>query len=250
MVALTAFAVGTAGNLLKGLPQFVRTAVRGQVAGLAPGAVWLAFTANVLWLCFGLAIGDARFTAFSLLTTALTGVTLLRFVRLTGALDPELAVPSLVTCGACGLLAVQGRGDALAAGGVLLGVAVSLPQLVHLWRRRTECLDVSGVSQAEIVVVLVAQLGWTTYWITQSQPLAAAGAAYGGLARLATLLLLQQHRRSPTALGRASVAQHQVGDDGPVVAAGQGHGAHAAHADPGRHEDVVEVDERRDGRSR
>ncbi len=60
------------GNSVKALPQFVRTTVRGKVAGLAPTAVWLASPVNVLWLCFGLSIGDERFIVLMAAATGLT----------------------------------------------------------------------------------------------------------------------------------------------------------------------------------
>jgi hypothetical protein len=87
----------------------------------------------------------------------------------------------------------------LALVGVALGVAISLPQLLHLWRLRSSDASVSGVSRAEILVVIAAQVGWTVYWLTQGQLIVAAGAAYGLLARAVTLALLQRQRRRAAA---------------------------------------------------
>lgn len=211
-LVLAAFALGAAGNLVKGLPQFFRTAIRGRVAGLAPGAVWLAVVANVLWLCFGIAIHDARFTALSAVGLALTIGTLLRFLARAPCPAHRLWAPGAVAT-SLGLIALAAEGlDAvLAALGVLMGVLISLPQLLHLWRRRAEPTDVSGVSQTEIVVVVAAQLGWTTYWVTQGQLVVAAGAAYGLVTRAVTLLLLRQQLRrgalaSPVQLSGRSAA--------------------------------------------
>lgn len=191
-LALAAFALGAAGNLVKGLPQFIRTAIRGRVAGLAAGAVWLAVVANVLWLCFGVAIGDARFTVLSVLGLALTIGTLLRFLTRTARRVHRLWAPgSVTTCVGLVALAALGLDAVLASLGVLMGVLISLPQLLHLWRRRAGPTDVSGVSQVEVVVVVAAQLGWATYWLTQGQIVVAAGAAYGLATRAVTLLLLR-----------------------------------------------------------
>jgi uncharacterized protein with PQ loop repeat len=195
-VTAAAFALGSAGNLLKGLPQFVTTALRGRVAGLAPGAVWLALVANVLWLCFGISIGDAGFAALSALGVALTGGTLVRFAGSTAwSRHSAWAAPSVCACMAFVLLALLGQDSVLALVGVALGVVISLPQLLHLWRLRSSHACVSGVSRAEILVVIAAQVGWTVYWLTQGQLIVAAGAAYGLLARAVTLALLQRQRR-------------------------------------------------------
>lgn len=143
---LVAFAIGSFGNAVKAVPQFVRTALHGRVAGLSPAAVWLVFTANVLWLCFGIAIGDWLFVGLGVMQTVLTGATLMRYVTLTG------------------------------------------------WRRsrRHAATDVSGVSQPEYLIVVAAQVAWTTYWLLRGHPIAAAGAARGGLARALTLVLLRK----------------------------------------------------------
>ncbi len=99
LLSAAAFAVGTAGNLFKGVPQFVRTAIQGHVAGLSPVAVWLAFTANVLWLFFGVAIDDWHFVALSALGTAMSGGTLLRFAIRTGwATNGHLAASCAAAC--------------------------------------------------------------------------------------------------------------------------------------------------------
>lgn len=191
-VALAAFVLGTAGNSVKAVPQFVRTAVRGRVAGLSVGAVWLALTANVLWLCFGLAIGDRLFVALGVVQTALTAVTAGRFVALTGGhRNARHARVALLACVALGALAATGNALVLETLGAALGVVIGAPQLLHLWRRRHAAIDVSGVSQPEYAVVVAAQVGWTVYWLTQGHPVAAAGAAWGGAARVATLLLLR-----------------------------------------------------------
>lgn len=192
-VALVAFAVGTAGNAVKSVPQFVRTAVRGRVAGLSMTAVWLAFTANVLWLCFGLAIRDELFVALGVVQTALTACTLVRFVARTDrSANVRHGAVALPACAAFGVLAASGTGLVLETLGALVGVVVGAPQLLHLWRRRRAAVDVSGVSAVEHVVVVAAQVAWTTYWLTQGHPVAAAGAAWAGAARAATLVLLRQ----------------------------------------------------------
>ena len=192
-LAVAAFAVGTVGNSVKSVPQFVRTAVRGRVAGLSVTAVWLAFTANVLWLCFGLAIQDWRFVALGVVQTALTAATLTRFVSLTGwSPNARHAFVALAACACFATLAAIGSGLALESLGAALGVVIGAPQLLYLWRRRRTATDVSGVSVAEYVVVVLAQVAWTTYWLTQGHPVAAAGAAWGGLARATTLALLRQ----------------------------------------------------------
>ena len=200
-LAAVAFALGSAGNLFKGVPQFVVTAVRGRVSGLAAGAVWLALLAHVLWLCFGVAIDDVRFAALSVLGIVLSGGTLLRLVSATPwrahrrwVLVFAAAAPVLVA------VAAVGGDQVLAVAGVVMGVTISLPQLLHLWRLRGTDTAVSGVSQLEIVVVLVAQVGWTSYWLTQGQPVVAAGAFYGLVARAVTLTLLRaQLTRAPLA---------------------------------------------------
>jgi hypothetical protein len=51
---------------------------------------------------------------------------------------------------------------------------------------------VSGVAWSESAVVVVAQLAWTTYWLVRGHPVAAAGAAWGAVARTATLVLLRR----------------------------------------------------------
>jgi uncharacterized protein with PQ loop repeat len=200
-LALAAFALGTAGNLFKGVPQFTRTAVRGQVAGLAPSAVWLAAVANVLWLCFGIAIRDTRFVVLSALGTLLTAGTLARFVSATDRrLHQWRGTAAFAAVLALSALAALDVDNILAALGTVLGVGLSLPQLLYLWRRRHEQIDVSGVSRVEYAVVIAAQVGWTTYWLTQTQYLVAVGAAWGGLARIATLLLVRWHsQRAPAA---------------------------------------------------
>ena len=191
--ALAVFAVGTACNAVKAVPQFVRTAVRGRVAGLSGAAVWLAVTANVLWLCFGIAIGDRAFVALGLVTTALTAGTAARFVRVTGlAASARPAGLALTACVACALLAATGSGLVLELLGAGLGVVVGLPQLLHLWRRRATTTDVSGVAQGEHVVVVVGQAAWTTYWLLRGHPVAATGALWGGAARAVTLGLLRR----------------------------------------------------------
>jgi uncharacterized protein with PQ loop repeat len=191
-LALAAFAVGTVGNSIKSVPQFLRTAVRGRVAGLSTTAVWLAFTANVLWLCFGLAIQDWRFVALGSVQTALVTGTLGRYVAATGwSRNARPALLAFLACGAFGALAVTGTSLALETLSAGLGVLIGAPQLLYLWRRRHTATDVSGVSQAEYVIVISAQVGWTVYWLTQGHPVAAAGAAWAGTARAITLTLLR-----------------------------------------------------------
>lgn len=195
-VALAAFAVGTAGNSVKAVPQFVRTGVRGRVAGLSRTAVWLAFTANVLWLCFGLAIQDWPFVILGVVQTALTAGTLVRWLTRTGwSRNARHAVVALPACAAFGAAAAAGTGVVLETLGAALGVIIGAPQLLHLWRRRRSPTDVSGVSQAEYVIVILAQVAWTVYWLTQGHPIAAAGAAWGGVARAVTLSLLRSQVR-------------------------------------------------------
>lgn len=188
-VALTAFAVGTVGNSIKSVPQFMRTAVRGRVAGLSATAVWLAFTANVLWLCFGLAIQDWLFVSLGAVQTALVTGTLGRYVIVTGW--SRNARHALLACGAFGALAASGTALALETLGAALGVVIGAPQLLYLWRRRRTPTDVSGVSQWEYAIVIAAQVAWTLYWLTQAHPVAAAGAAWGGVARAVTFTLLR-----------------------------------------------------------
>ncbi len=195
-VALAAFAVGTAGNSVKAVPQFVRTAVRGRVAGLSRTAVWLAFTANVLWLCFGLAIQDWPFVILGVVQTALTAGTLVRLLTQTRwSRNARHAVVALPAWAAFGAAAGAGTGVVLETLGAALGVIIGAPQLLHLWRRRRSPTDVSGVSQAEYVIVILAQVAWTVYWLTQGHPIAAAGAAWGGVARAVTLSLLRSQVR-------------------------------------------------------
>jgi uncharacterized protein with PQ loop repeat len=196
VLALAAFAVGTVGNAVRSVPQFVRTAVRGRVAGLSRAAVWLAFTANVLWLCFGLAISDRLFIALGTLQTALVAATLTRYVMVTGwAQNARHGTVAVLASAAFAALALTGSGLALETLGAALGVVVGAPQLLHLWRRRRSAVDVSGVAPAEYVIVAVAQVGWAVYWLTQGHPVAAAGAAWGGFARGLTLLLLRSQVR-------------------------------------------------------
>jgi len=196
VLALAAFAVGTAGNAVKALPQFVRTALRGQVAGLSPTAVWLTFTANVLWLCFGLAIQDVAFVALGFVQTVLAAATLGSWARRTGwslsSRPPAVALPA---CATFVVLAATGADLVLETLGALLGVVIGAPQLLYLWRRRRQAIDVSGVAPAEFVIVIAAQVGWTTYWLLTGHPVAAAGAAWGGAARAATLVLLRRQVR-------------------------------------------------------
>ena len=191
-VTLAAFAVGTAGNSIKSVPQFARTAVRGRVAGLSATAVWLAFAANFLWLCFGLAIRDWLFVSLGVVQTALVTGTVARYVIVTGwSRNARHALLALTACSAFGALAATGTALALETLGAGLGVVVGAPQLLYLWRRRRTPTDVSGVSQWEYVIVTTAQVAWTAYWMTQGHPVAAAGAAWGGFARAATFTLLR-----------------------------------------------------------
>jgi uncharacterized protein with PQ loop repeat len=192
-VVIAAFVLGTVGNAAKAVPQFLRTAVRGQVAGLSTTAVWLALVANVLWLCFGLAIRDWAFVALGLVQTALTAGTLGRFLARTGWRSSRRhALVALGACAAFGVLAATRTGAVLESLGAALGVLIGAPQLLHLWRRRRTPTDVSGVSPAEPVVVVAAQVAWTAYWLLQGHPVAAAGAAWGAAARAATLVLLRR----------------------------------------------------------
>lgn len=196
MVALMAFAVGTVGNAVRSVPQFVRTALRGRVAGLSRSAVWLVFVATALWLCFGLAISDWLLVSLGVVQAALITGTLARYVAITGwRTNLRHATATAVACAAFAALAITGAALALETLGAALGVVIGAPQLLHLWRRRRTTVDVSGVSQAEYVVVIAAQVGWTVYWLTQAHPVAAAGAAWGGLARVVTLLLLREQVR-------------------------------------------------------
>ena len=191
-VALAAFAVGTVGNSIKSVPQFVRTAVRGRVAGLSTTAVWLAFAANVLWLCFGLAIQDWLCVSLGVVQTVLVTGTLGRYLIVTGwSRNARHAPAALAACGAFGAMAATGTSLALETLGAGLGVVVGAPQLLYLWRRRRTPTDVSGVSQSEYVIVIAAQVAWTLYWLTQGHPVAAAGAAWGGIARATTFTLLR-----------------------------------------------------------
>lgn len=192
-LAIAAFVVGTAGNTFKAVPQFVRTAVGGLVAGLSTTAVWLAFTSQVLWLCFGVAIADWRFVALGAVQTVLTAGTLTRFVGKTGVRhNLRHAATLLPACGVFVIIAATGTGIVLESLGVALGVAIGAPQLIYLWRRRRQITDVSGVSQVEYAVVITAQVAWMSYWLLQGHPIAAAGAAWGGAARSVTLGLLRQ----------------------------------------------------------
>lgn len=195
-LAIAAFVVGVVGNSVKALPQFVRTAVHGKVAGLAPTAVWLACTANVLWLCFGLSISDERFIVLMSAATALTGATLVRFISKTGRrTNARRAAIFMPACVLFVFAAAAGQSLALETLGTGLGIVISLPQLLHLWRSRRTPIDVSGVSQGEYKVVIAAQVGWTVYWLTQGHPVAALGAAWAGSARVVTLTLLWSHAR-------------------------------------------------------
>jgi uncharacterized protein with PQ loop repeat len=201
-LAVAAFAVGTVGNSIKSVPQFVRTAIRGRVAGLSTTAVWLAFVANVLWLCFGIGIQDWLFVALGIVQTALLIGTLGRYVLATGwSRNTGHALVAFLACGAFGALAVTGAALALETLGAGLGVLIGAPQLLYLWRRRHTATDVSGVSQPEYVIVIAAQVAWTAYWLTQGHPVAAVGAAWGGTARAVTLTLLrgQAARAHPVA---------------------------------------------------
>lgn len=205
-VAAGAFVVGTAGNSFKAVPQFVRTALRGRVAGLSVTAVWLACTSQVLWLSFGVAIEDWRFVALGVTQSVLSTATLIRFVGTTGwrrnRLHAALALPAWV---AFALTAAAGSGLILESLGGLLGLVVGAPQLLYLWRRRKEVTDVSGVSQLEYIVVITAQAAWVLYWVVRGHPVAAAGAAWGGAARGATLAMLrhQTHRADDEIRGGA-----------------------------------------------
>lgn len=195
-VAFAAFTVGTIGNAVKSAPQFLRTAVRGQVAGLSRTAVWFAFSANVLWLCFGLAIHDRAFVVLGVVQTALVTCTLTRWLVQTGwASNARHALVALPACAAFGALAATGTGVVLETLGAAVGVIIGAPQLLYLWRRRRTTTDVSGVAQAEYVIVVAAQVAWTSYWLTQGHPIAAAGAAWGAVARAATLSLLRSQVR-------------------------------------------------------
>lgn len=200
-LATVAFALGTAGNLAKGVPQFVRTTVHGHVSGLSAGAVWLAVIANTLWAAFGAAISDFRFLALSLLGLLLTSATALRFWAHTGwRRNASLGAGALTAGIVFVALALIRQDQALAAIGVAIGLLISLPQLVYLVRIRNTNQDVSGVSVLEFLVVTAAQVGWTSYWLLSHQWLVAAGAAWGGAARAITLaLLLRQAERSRTA---------------------------------------------------
>jgi uncharacterized protein with PQ loop repeat len=191
-LALAAFAIGTAGNSVKFVPQFIRTALRGRFAGLSAAAVWLAFTANVLWLCFGLAIQDWLFVALGIAQTVLVTGTLGRYVVVTGwSRNIRHALLACLACTAFAGLALTGTALALETLGAALGVVIGAPQLIYLWRRRRTATDVSGVSQGEYVIVILAQVAWTLYWLTQGHPVAAAGAAWGGTARAVTFILLR-----------------------------------------------------------
>lgn len=193
-LAVIAFVLGTAGNLAKGVPQFVRTVVEGRVNGLSAGAVWLALNANLLWTAFGAAICDLAFLVLSLSGSILTGSTAVRFAARTGWQRNRVFIAGTLLAAITFLtLALAGAGQVLAAGGVALGLVISLPQLVHLLRIRGTSQDVSGVSGWEYAVVIAAQIGWTTYWLLNAQWLVAAGAAWGGLARVTTLMLLLRH---------------------------------------------------------
>lgn len=196
-LTVVAFVVGTAGNLLKGVPQFVRTAVSGRVEGLSTGAVWIAAVANLLWACFGVAIGDRALLALSLLGLLLTASTTARYVARTGwHRQRGWAAGAAVAAALFPALAAAGQDQVLALAGVVLGLTVSLPQLVHLARLRGTGHDVSGVSGIEYAVVVTAQVAWTTYWLLSGQWLVAAGAAWGGVARAGTLALLRHRARS------------------------------------------------------
>lgn len=202
-LVVIAFGLGTAGNLAKGVPQFARTAVRGRVNGLSAGAVWLALIANMLWAAFGAAISDLAFLALSLFGSILTASTAVRFAARTGwkrnrAFIAGTALAAIVFLA----LAIAGADQVLAAGGVALGLVISLPQLVHLLRIRGTNEDVSGVSGWEYTVVIAAQIGWTTYWLLNAQWLVAAGAAWGGIARVTTLMLLLRHAARARARAR------------------------------------------------
>lgn len=141
------------------------------MAGLSPTAVWLAFTTNALWLSFGLAIEDWWFCVLGVVQTTLTGATTVRFITQTGwSRNLRQAAVGLPAVGVFALLAATGNGLVLESLGAALGVLIGAPQLLYLWRRRRTSTDVSGVAQAEYVVVVVAQVAWTTYWLTQGHP--------------------------------------------------------------------------------
>lgn len=207
-LTMLAFAVGTAGNLLKGVPQFVRTAVSGRVEGLSAGAVWLAVVAHLVWACFGVAIGDRAFLALSLIGLLLTASTTARFVHRTGwRRNRGWAAGAGVAAVLSPAWAAADQDRLLAVAGVVLGLVMSLPQLVHLARLRGTGHDVSGVSGIEQAVVITAQVAWTGYWLSNDQWLVAAGAAWGGAARAATLTLLRHRARTRTTAETAAVRQ-------------------------------------------
>lgn len=196
-LTVLAFVIGTTGNLLKGIPQFFRTAVSGKVEGLSSGAVWLAAIANLLWACFGAAISDWAFFALSILGLLLTASTTARFVAQTGwHRNRTFAWAAALAALLFPLLAFAGQDQVLAGAGVALGLGMSLPQLVHLVRLRGTGHDVSGVSTLEYLVVITAQVAWTTYWLLNEQWLVAVGAAWGGVARTVTLALLLNQARA------------------------------------------------------
>lgn len=200
-LATAAFTVGTLGNSVKAVPQFYRTALRGRVAGLSPGAVWIACSAQVLWLSFGVAIEDWRFVALGAIQTLLTFGTLVRFVSKTGwTANTRAAAVALPAWGACALMATSDSELVLESIGAGLGLVVGAPQLLFLWRRRNTTVDVTGVSQVEYIVVIAAQVAWMTYWLVKGHPVAAAGAAWGGAARSTTFALLRRQRRRSSTL--------------------------------------------------
>lgn len=211
-LAVAAFVVGTACNAVKAIPQFIRTAVRGRVAGLSVTAVWLALTAQILWLCFGLAIRDWRFAVLGVVQTTLTVATVARFVGRTGwRHNAGRAVAAVGACVVFGSLAATGRGLVLESLGAALGVIIGAPQLAYLWRRRKSSVDVTGVAQGEYIVVITAQVAWTTYWLLEGHPLAAIGAAWGGTARFVTLGLL----RGQVARARGGTPSCELPSDEP-----------------------------------
>lgn len=187
-----AFVVGTACSVTKLCPQFVRTAIRGEVAGLSVSALWLSVAIHVLWISYALAAADRRLAAVTAVSLCLT---------LAIALRLAVAVPGLwlgsLARGAFALLAAvvfialarTSHDVALSRIGCVTSFVHGLPQLVYLAGLQGTSATVSGVSTSTLSLTAISQIAWMTYWALQTRWLLAGAAGWAGSVVVLTLLL-------------------------------------------------------------
>lgn len=203
-ISIASFALGSACNLSGAIPQFIRTSLRGRIAGLAPGALAMSLGINLLWLGYGISLGDTKLIALQLFALTLVGTNAVRFWSIRGTDPTLLRLAALVALAAAAVTAatVTGQHGLLTAAGVVTNLIGAAPQLLFL-RRLADGADTTGIAVSSLFIGLTGASSWFVYWALEGNwPIALA--TTGNLLCVSTTLILLFRIRRATASAVAS----------------------------------------------